>query len=45
MKKCPYCGAENDESMKVCHHCFVELPHKEEEPKKEPEKTRVPKKK
>ena len=27
MKKCPYCGHENEEQMNVCQRCRAELPH------------------
>ena len=27
MKKCPYCGYENDEQTKVCERCKAEIPH------------------
>lgn len=30
MKKCPYCGKENDDQRKTCEHCFASL-HIEEE--------------
>ena len=37
MKKCPYCGANNDEQAKVCNRCKAALPHEEEtEPVSEP---------
>ena len=36
MKKCPYCGHENDEQTKVCERCRAEIPHE----KKLPESTK-----
>ena len=39
MKKCPYCGRENDTQANVCNHCFAELPSEKKE-EKESEKAR-----
>lgn len=39
MKKCPYCGAENDDQAKSCVRCKAELPHEEKETVTESEKT------
>ena len=37
MKKCPYCGYDNDEQNTNCEHCRAGLPVEKQE-KKEPEK-------
>ena len=29
MKKCPYCGFENEEQTEVCKRCKAGLPHDE----------------
>lgn len=34
MKKCPYCGKENEEQATVCIRCYAGFPH-EEKPKEE----------
>ena len=36
MKKCPYCGYENDEQAESCSHCKAGIPH-EEQNNKNPE--------
>ena len=39
MKKCPYCGNENDERAKVCEKCFAGFPaEKQDKPVKKAEK-------
>lgn len=46
MKKCPYCGADNNEDANVCSRCFGELPVKEENnDTNEHEETRASRKK
>ncbi len=47
MKKCPYCGHENDNNVNVCDHCCAELPSGEKSAKKpiEKETNNSPKKK
>lgn len=34
MKKCPYCGKDNDDKAKTCEHCYAGFPN---ENKKETE--------
>jgi uncharacterized membrane protein YvbJ len=29
MKKCPFCGHDNEEQAKSCNHCKAEIPHEE----------------
>lgn len=29
MKKCPFCGHENDEQAKACEHCKAMIPHED----------------
>ena len=36
MKKCPYCGHENDPETKNCDHCHAALQDEEKEPETEP---------
>ena len=43
MKKCPYCGKENDENREVCERCRAAFPH--EEPEKTEEPVRVSRRK
>lgn len=38
MKKCPYCGHENDDNVNVCGHCCAGLPNGEKSVKKPIEK-------
>ena len=39
MKKCPYCGKENEEQATVCVRCSAGFPHEEKTTKTdEPEK-------
>ena len=42
MKKCPYCGFENEEQTEVCIRCKAGIPkdetNKTEEPEKAPKK-------
>ena len=33
MKKCPYCGNENDDSAWKCSKCHAGFPHEEHEEK------------
>ena len=37
MKKCPYCGREQDDSNVNCEKCFAFIPA-EEKPKEQPKK-------
>ena len=37
MKKCPYCGFENDEQAEVCKRCKAEIPKEETNKTEEPE--------
>jgi uncharacterized membrane protein YvbJ len=36
MKKCPYCGRDNDDKAVICEKCYAEIPA--EKQKTEPEK-------
>lgn len=36
MKKCVYCGCENEDERTVCSHCFAEFPHEEETTSQKP---------
>lgn len=36
MKKCPYCGRENDDRNVNCEKCFARIPA--EKPKEQPKK-------
>lgn len=29
MKKCPYCGHDNDDRNEVCEHCKADISHEE----------------
>ena len=42
MKTCPYCGKDNDDSVKVCIRCYAGFPEKQkdEKPSDEQETTR-----
>ena len=46
MKKCPYCGRDNNEYVKVCTSCYAQLPVEEvEKDKTEHEEIRASRKK
>ena len=43
MRKCPYCGYDNEDDANVCQHCYAGLPDgnsKEVEKENEPEQDR-----
>ena len=38
MKKCPYCGRDNENDAKNCSHCFAGLPVEQPKTAEKPEK-------
>ena len=44
MKKCPYCGHDNEDKAEICAHCFAGMPEpKQEKPResvKDPKKNK-----
>lgn len=38
MKKCPFCGYENEEQTEVCFRCKAAIPHEETNKTEEPVK-------
>ena len=44
MKKCPYCGHENDDKNEVCINCRAELPKVKKDKSTEEHETDAPKK-
>ena len=38
MKRCPYCGRENDDGNVNCEKCFARIPIPAEKPKEQPKK-------
>jgi len=40
MKKCPYCGHEQNDQNKICERCYAGLPDEKPEEKARPVKRR-----
>lgn len=36
MKKCPYCGHNNNDNAVSCEHCYARLPEEKQKQKQKP---------